>query len=234
MLSVYIAGLKKGTGKTLLSAGLAGTMQSLNYGVSYYKPIQTGTNLLNDDTEFVNKIDPHVKTSSTYKLQSSSHPLIGAYDEGIKQIDTMTIMHDYKQNIMMTECHIVEGNNGISAPYDEKKTEINLIEHFCLPVILVVNPNITKLDEVIAGVNYIHSKHVTLSGIVINDYDENSSNLEMKYFPHLVKEFTGAKILGTLPHYENFENLSPQTLISDILNRLNVEDIFSLKIAKLC
>lgn len=234
MLSVYIAGLKKGTGKTLLGAGLAGTMQSLNYAVSYYKPIQTGSNLLNDDTEFVNRIDPHVKTLSTYKLQSSSHPLIGAYDEGIKQIDTMTVMRDYKQNIMLTECHIVEGNNGISSPFDEKKTEINLIEQFCLPVILVVNPNLTRLDEVISGINYIHSKHVTLSGVVINDYAENSDDVEIKYFPQLVKEFTGAKILGTLPHYEIFDNLSPQRLISDILNRLNVEDIFSLKIAKLC
>jgi dethiobiotin synthase len=234
MLSVYIAGLKKGTGKTLLGAGLAGTMQSLNYAVSYYKPIQTGSNLLNDDTEFVNRIDPHVKTLSTYKLQSTSHPLIGAYDEGIKQIDTMTVMRDYKQNIMLTECHIVEGNNGISSPFDEKKTEINLIEQFCLPVILVVNPNLTRLDEVISGINYIHSKHVTLSGVVINDYAENSDDVEIKYFPQLVKEFTGAKILGTLPHYENFDNLSPQRLISDILNRLDVEDIFSLKIAKLC
>lgn len=234
MLSVYIGGLKKGTGKTLLSAGLAGTMQSLNYGVSYYKPIQTGANLLNDDAEFVNRIDKHIKTMTTYKIQSDAHPLIGAYGEGIKQIDTMTIMHDYKQNIMMTECHIVEGNNGISAPFDEKKTELNLIEQFCLPVILVINPNMTKLDEVISGVNYIHSKHVTLSGIVINDYTEDSTDLEMKYFPHLIKEFTGAKILGILPHYDNFESLSPQKLISDILNRLNVEDIFSLKIAKLC
>ena len=234
MLSVYIAGLKKGTGKTLLSAGLAGTMQSLNYAVSYYKPIQTGFNLLNADLEFVNRIDSHVKTSSTYQFQNPSNPLIGAYYQNIKKIDTMKIMHDFKQNIMMTECHIVEGNNGISAPFDEKKTEINLIEHFCLPVILVVNPNITPLDEVITGINYIHSKHVTLSGIVINDYSQDSPDLEMKYFPHLVKEFTGAKILGTLPHYENFENVSPQRLISDILNRLNVEDIFSLKIAKLC
>ena len=93
---------------------------------------------------------------------------------------------------------------------------------------------INKIDEVISAVNYIHSKHVTLMGIVINDFDDNSPNLEIKYYPQLVKEYTGAKILGTLPHYENFENISPQTLIADILNRLNVEEIFSLKIAKLC
>lgn len=234
MLSVYIAGLKKGTGKTLVSAGLAGTMQSLSYPVSYYKPIQTGINFSYGDTEFVNRIDSHIKTATTYKLHSTSNPLIGAYSEGIQKIDTMKIMHDYKQNNMTTECHIVEGSNSISAPLDEKKTEIDLIEQFCLPIILVVNPNITKIDEVISGINYIHSKHITLSGIIINDYNENSPNLEMKYFPHLIKEFTGAKILGTLPHYDNFDNLSPQNLISDILNCLNIEDIFSLKIAKLC
>lgn len=234
MLSVYIAGLKKRTGKTLLAGGLAGTMQSLNYPVSYYKPIQTGMDNLCEDTEFIQRIDPYIKTASTYKLKSSSNPLVGAFNDGLKKIDTIKIMHDYKQNIMTTECHIVEGNNGVSSPFDEKMTEINLIEQFCLPVILVVNPNITKIDEVISGVNYIHSKHITLSGIVINDYCENSADTEMKYFPHLIKEFTGVKILGTIPHYDNFANLFPQNLISDTLNRLNIEDIFSLKIAKLC
>ncbi len=233
MLSVYVAGLKKGTGKTLLCSGLAGTMQSLNYAVSYYKPIQSGYNMLNDDTEVISRIDNHIKVFSTYKLQSSQNPLIGAYNEGINKIDTMKIMHDYKQNIMMTECHIVEGSNGISSPIDEKKTEISLIKQFSLPVILVVNPNITKMDEVISGINYIYSKHVNLSGVVINDYNFESEDLEIKYFPHLIKEYTGAKVLGSLPHYDDYDNLLPEILISDILNRLNVEDIFSLKIARL-
>ncbi len=233
MLSVYVAGLKKGTGKTLLCSGLAGTMQSLNYAVSYYKPIQTGYNMLNDDTDVISKIDNHIKVFSTYKLQSSQNPLIGAYNDGIQKIDTMKIMHDYKQNIMMTECHIVEGANGISSPIDEKKTEINLIKQFSLPVILVINPNMTKMDDVISGINYIYSKHVNLSGVVINDYNFETDDLEIKYFPHLVKEYTGAKVLGTLPHYDGYDNLSPEILISDILNRLNVEDIFSLKIARL-
>lgn len=233
MLSVYVAGLKKGTGKTLLCAGLASTMQSLSYATSYYKPIQTGTDLKNNDENFIKKFDRNIKTYTTYRFQRSSSPLIAAYTEGVKKIDTMKIMHDFKQNLMLTECHIVEGNNGISSPFDEKKTEINLIEQFCLPVILVINPNINKIDDVISGINYIHSKNVNLMGIVINDYDLNSDNIEMKYFPHLVNEFTGVRVLGCLPHYERFQNLSPQTLISDILNRLNIEDIFSLTIAKL-
>ncbi len=233
MLSVYIAGLKKGTGKTLLSAGLAGTMQSLSYATSYYKPIQTGANLLNDDEEFVTKIDKNIKTFTSYKLQSPSYPLISAYNEGIKKIDTMKIMHDYKQNIMYTDCHIVEGNNGVSSPFDEKKTEINLISQFGFPVILVINPNNTALDEVISGISYIYSNRADLMGVVINDYNPDSQNVETKYMPTLIKEYTGAKVLGTMPHYESFENLVPEQLIADILNNLNVEDIFSLKIKKL-
>lgn len=233
MLSVYIAGLKKGTGKTLLSAGLAGTMQSLSYAASYYKPIQTGATLLNDDAEYILKIDSNIKTFTTYKFQSETYPLIAAYNEGVKKVDTMTIMRDYKANAMNTDCHIVEGNNGVSSPFDEKKTEINLIEQFGLPVILVVNPNMSKLDEVICGIKYIHSNRVNLMGVVINDYNMESQDVEMKYFPHLIKEFTGAKVLGCLPHYDNFDYISPELLISDILNNLNIEDIFSLKISKL-
>lgn len=233
MLSVYIAGLKKGTGKTLLSAGLAGTMQSLSYATSYFKPIQTGSNLLNDDADFVNRIDKNIKTFTSYKFQCRSCPLVGAYKEGIKQIDTMKIMHEYKNNIMMTDCHIVEGCNSIYSPIDDKITEINLIEQFVMPLILVVNPLLSDIGEVISGINYIRANNINLMGIVINDYDICSEDIEIKYFPHLIKEFTGVKILGSLPHYSNFENLEPQILISDILNRLDIEDIFSLRISKL-
>ena len=233
MLSVYIAGLKKQTGKTLLASGLAATMQSLSYTTGYYKPIQTGLECAGFDADFVNKMDSHIKTSTCYKLQSSYHPLIGMYLEGNNNIDTMKILHDYKQNMMMCECHIVEGNNGLSSPFAEKKTEINLISQFSLPLILVVNPNITKIDDVISGINYIYSNNIKFLGVVINDYKIDTEDIEVKYFPHLLKEYTGVKILGSLPHYDNFKLLTPQTLISDVLNRLNIEDIFSLKIAKL-
>ena len=140
----------------------------------------------------------------------------------------MKIMHEYKNNIMKTDCHIVEGCNSIYSPIDDKITEISLIEQFVMPLILVVNPLLSDIGEVISGINYIRANNINLMGIVINDYDITSEDIEIKYFPHLIKEFTGVKILGSLPHYANFENLEPQILISDILNRLDIEDIFSL------
>ena len=42
MLNVFISGLERQSGKTIVTAGLAATMQSLSYSTSVYKPIQTG------------------------------------------------------------------------------------------------------------------------------------------------------------------------------------------------
>ena len=81
--------------------------------------------------------------------------------------------------------------------------------------------------------NYIYSNRIKLIGIVINEYNQNSQNLEHKYFPQIIKEYTGAHILGMLPHYDDFENLNAGVLISDTLNNFNLEEIFGLKIAKL-
>ena len=97
MLSVFIAGLKKQSGKTLVSAGLAGTMQSLSYTTSYYKPIQTGSNLINNDEEFISKFDSNIKTYASYRFNSPSSPLFGAYEEGVKKIDKSKIFQDYKK-----------------------------------------------------------------------------------------------------------------------------------------
>ena len=41
MLSIFVSGLNKHTGKTIVTAGIAGTMQSLSYSTSVYKPIET-------------------------------------------------------------------------------------------------------------------------------------------------------------------------------------------------
>lgn len=233
MLSVYIASLKKGSGKTLIAAGLAGTMQSLGYCASFTKPIQTGANLLDDDAEFIKKIDSNIKTSTTYKFQSSSSPLVGAYENGLGKIDLSKIQQDYKNNIQMTECHIVEGANSISSPINETMTEINLIDKFNLPLILVVNLKLSNIDDIITGVNYIRTNHINLSGIILNEYDYQNDNIEQKYLPALIKQYTNVEVLGCFKHYADTSNLPADELISDTLNNLNLEEIFGLKIAKL-
>ncbi len=238
MLSLYIAGLKKQTGKTVVAAGLACTMQSLSYATSYFKTIQTGAEFINgklqsQDILLMNKFDSNIKCASSYVLESALPPLVSAYESDVKKIDIQKISNDYRACIQMTDCHIIEGSNSVSTPVDEKKTEIDLINTLHEPVILVVNPKKSSLDDVILGMNYINQNKTNLLGVIVNDYDKDSSNLEEKYYPHLIKEYTDAKLLGFFPHYENFDNIGADILISDTLNNLNIEDIFGIEIAKL-
>lgn len=233
MLSVFISGLKRQTGKTIVSAGIAGTMQSLSYATSFYKPIRTGMETTYGDLAFINKIDSNIKLSSCYEFESPHSPLIGAYKSEIKKISLTQIIQTYKNSIPMTECHIVEGSNSISTPIDDKHTEADIVKELGLPVILVINYKQTTLDEVITGVDYIYTNKIKCLGVILNEYDTGDLSVESKYFPHLIKEFTGLKVLGYYPHYENCENIPAEMLIADTLNKLNIEEIFGLKIAKL-
>lgn len=238
MLSVYIAGLKKGCGKTLIASGFAGTMQSLSYAVSYYKPVQTGAYIENNepapnDVYTISRIDHNIKGLTTYSFQNPTTPLIGAYNSGIKKIDLNKIYNDYKINTQMTECHIIEGCNSISTPVDEKITEADIAKIIGVPVVLVVNPKQNNIDDVISGINYIHTKKLQFMGVIVNEYDDLSANIEDKYFPQLIKEYTGAKVLGCFPHFNDFANIGADTVIAETLNRLDLEEIFGIKIAKL-
>ena len=78
--------------------------------------------------------------------------------------------------------------------------------------------------------------YITTDGVdkrLKDKYDENSEDLEEKYFPQILKEYANINILGILPDYGNIANLTPDTLIADILNKVKIEEIFGLEIAKL-
>ena len=91
----------------------------------------------------------------------------------------------------------------------------------------------TPIDMAISALKYINSENVQLSGVIVNQYNEESENLEEKYYPQILREFFNVKILGTLPDYGDISVLTPETLISDVLNNINLEELFGVKISKL-
>jgi hypothetical protein len=74
---------------------------------------------------------------------------------------------------------------------------------------------------------------VTLKGIILNQYDSESENLEEKYFSQIINEFSNIKVLGSIPDLGGISHITPETLISDTINNTDIEEIFGLKIAKL-
>ena len=237
MLKVFISGLEKQSGKTIISGGLAATMQSLSYSTIVYKPIQTNASMLHGfktspDLTVIKKFDPNIATDSTYVLQGSAPPFVSSYEDSVK-IDMKTIYNDYLNADKMSDCIIVEGANSISVPIMEHCTEIDVVKALNLPLVLVINTKQTPIERALTGINYVQLNNCKLLGVILNQYDEESENLEEKYYPQILKEFVSVNILGTIPDYNKIQTFAPELLIGDILNRVDIEQIFGVKIAKL-
>lgn len=236
MLSVFVSGLDAQCGKTLLTAGLAATMQSLSYSTGVYKPIITNSNNNFQQSltgeNLIKHVDSNIVTKYAYNLSSGVTPFVGAYQDGIK-IDVNSIYTEFRNFANTLDCCFVEGSNSISTPISQSFSELDFVKAMNIPLLLLVNPNVTSIEHVLAGLKFASSSGVKVLGLVINQYDENSDKLEIKYFPQIIKEFSPVKILGCLPDYGDISQLLPEVLICDILNKISIEEIFNIKIAKL-
>ncbi len=237
MLNVFVSGLERQTGKTFIAAGAAAAMQSLSFNTCVYKPIQTGAISLNGlkssaDVAYIKRIDPNIEVAATYMLSSYESPFVGAYEDNLK-IDIGIICAEYKELSKSMDCGIVEGTNSISSPILPDITELDLVKALSVPVVIVINPKVTSINFAISALKYVKSEQVNLKGVILNRHEKNSDNLEEKYFAQIIKEFCDVQILGSVPDYGDLSGCSPEVIISNIINNIDLENMFGLKIAKL-
>ncbi len=237
MLELYVSGTEQNSGKTFITAGLAATMQCLGYSTSVYKPVQTNAIEKNGfvqapDLAYVKFIDPYIKTYFSYLLTSNAAPVLAAGFSGI-EIKRDKILQDYEQIFRESECIITDGCQGITAPLSVDMLETDLIKALGLPVLIVISPEKTSVNNIIMTLNYAKSLEIPVRGVILNEYPDDTTDLNVKNLTRLVEEYTDAKVLGIMPHLENLRNIKPDDLITNILYGIDVESVFNIKIAKL-
>lgn len=221
MLELFVTGKSK----SYITAGLAATMQSLGYATAVYKPIQTGAIEKNGfiqapDLAVVKFADPFIKTYSTYLFKSDLLPVLAAEKENTV-IEKDKILSDYEQ--IKHECVITDGTFGLCTPLGENFSEQDLAKMLNLPVLLVVSPKESKVEDILCGINQAES----LRGVIINEFSDDSSDMNVKSMPKLIEKYTDAKILGIMPE------LNQEELISNTLTGIDLESVFDISIAKL-
>ena len=230
MLELYVSGIEKNSGKTVVTAGLAATMQSLGYDTCVYKPVQTGA-IVKDgfvqspDLAFMKSVDPYIKTYFSYLLHKNDVPFLAAEAENII-IDKDSLYKDYT-SFEGHECIITDGCDGLSTPLAEEFLEQNLVRMLNLPVLFVVSD--ASVNNVVANINEATLYGVKIRGVIINNCTEKTD----KNLPRLIESYTAAKVLGILPYFENIKKINPNDLISNVLEGIDLESVFDVKIAKL-
>jgi dethiobiotin synthetase len=236
MLNIFVTGSNINCGKTLVSAGLAVTMQSLGYQTCVYKPIQTAAIprsvfMQSPDLAFVSSLDPYIKTASTYLFKENATPRISAELENV-EINLDVIKKDYNDLKIGHECLIADGIGGISTPLAQGKITSDLIKTLKLPIIIVTKPDLDCINSTLLSINKAFENKINVRGIIVNDYPATANNA-MKSVPRLIEEYSDAKVIGILKHFRNIKDITPNILISQILNGVDVESVFDAKIAKL-
>ena len=235
MANIYISSGNKKDGKTFLTAGLAATMQSLGYKTSVYKPIQTGGIEINGfiqspDLTYITTIDPYINTYFSYIFKSKSVPLIAAENEN-EFIDIDLIHNEFSKINESSDCTILDGDNGLLSPIAQSQQTIDLLRKLQIPVLFVITPREDSINDTLLSIYTAQERGVEVRGVIINNIQEDCSAEMLTSITRVIEEYSNIKILGLLPNMG--EKVKPEELINGILNGIDIESVFKLKIEKL-
>ena len=233
MLNLYVTGSSKKSGKTFITAGLAATMQSLDYSTAVYKPIQTGGVELNGfmqspDLKFIKTINPYVDVYFTYMYKTDAEPVFAAEWEK-EVINPKDIINDFNNIKKSYEYTIIDGCGGVLSPIAPNFNTLNLISKLEIPMLVVMDANENSIHNTLMTIECAKNAGVKIRGVVINNVPEYSADPYITSIPRIVEEYSGVKILGVVKN----TNPSPNEIIAQILNGIEIESVFDVKIEKL-
>ena len=235
-MNIYITSINNGSGKTLIAGGIAAVMQSLGYNTGVYKPIQTGAIskekfLISPDLTFIKMLDPYITAHSTYMMKTKAMPIIASETEKVN-IKKEDIIRDYSILAEKTDTLLVEATGGLMTPLKDDFFNYNIPLKLQLPVIFVLNPFTDDINHYLNELNTAKTAGLDIVGVIINKFSVYSDNPEIKLFPQLIEKYSDAKVLGLIRNFKG-SSIKANILIDEILNGIDFEDVFRMKIPKL-
>jgi dethiobiotin synthetase len=203
IMSVIIAGIHTGIGKTLCSAILCEA-----WGYDYWKPVQAG-DLESSDSLFIKKqvrnplctIHPEA-----YRLQIAASPHFAAAQEGI-EIELHKLVLPQSQNPI-----VVETAGGIMSPLNANLLNIHLIKHLNLPVILVSENYLGSINHTLMTISLLQQAQIPIQSIVFNG-EKVASSMDF------ILEYSKIPLLFTIPKWKTVNHHAIKTLIHNALIR---------------
>lgn len=235
MLNIYVTSGNKKDGKTFLSAGIAATMQSLGYSTSVFKPIQTGGIEINGfmqspDLTFIKSLDPYINTYFSYLFKSKSEPLIASEAEN-EYIDIEFINNEYTRILSSSECTILDGDSGLLSPIAPSTQTVDLIKKLQIPILFAISPREDSINDTLLSIYTAQERGLEIRGVVINNIKEDCPKELLTSITRVIEEYSNVNILGLMPHLG--EKILPEDLITGVLNGIDIESVFKVKIEKL-
>ncbi|MDH4461377.1 MAG: dethiobiotin synthase [Flectobacillus sp.] len=154
-----VAGIGTEIGKTFISSILVEALEA-----NYWKPIQSG-GLDYTDTDTVKGLVTNQKSvfyPEAYRLTQPLSPHAAA------EIDGVTIEVEDFQLPQTTAPLVVELAGGLMVPLNNDVLNIDLIEKFNLPVVLVTRNYLGSINHTLLSVHLLQSRGIAIKGLIFN------------------------------------------------------------------
>ncbi len=181
--SLVVCGTDTDVGKTVVSAMI---VQGLN--AIYWKPIQSGLDE-NGDTGRICKILDLPKErylSEAYKFKAAVSPHWAAEQEN-RRIDESQLQLPLIKNQL-----VIETAGGVMVPLSREWLQINQLQLWKLPVILVARSTLGTLNHTLLTLEALRTRGISTLGIVLNG-PSHSDN------PKTLEQLGGVPIIGHVP-----------------------------------
>jgi dethiobiotin synthetase len=183
---LFISGTSTGVGKTVVSAIICRLLAESRVSTCYYKPVQTGSLLINGketapDCRFVKEIISDYKNCGeycTYLYKKPASPHLASRLENSKiKIDKIT--EDYNKLAEKYDAIITEGAGGLYVPLND---DLDLVSHIPLTLnlntVLIADAGLGTINHVSLSVKYAESIRNHVSAVILIYYGSKPTDIE--------------------------------------------------------
>ena len=211
-----ICGTDTDIGKTLISSFF---VRGLN--ASYWKPIQSGIESQTDSqiVEKLTKVDKEKIINEAYVFTKPVSPHWAA------EIDQRIINLMFLKLPKVDGSLIIETAGGLMVPITRNFLQIDQIEKWGLPIILVCKSGLGTINHTLLSIEALKKRNINILGLVING-EKHLDN------PKTLFEFSGIPIIAEFPYIQKIDSNNLDIIWKELNIKNKLESIFNSKKAK--
>ena len=202
MRGIFIIGTDTEVGKTVVAAGLAGTLRLEGVNVGVMKPVATGGVrrngvLVSPDALFMSAavditVEPELINPYCYEVPAA--PLVAA--RGHEPVDLQVIKERFDTLFERHEVVVVEGVGGLMVPLSEEVMVPDLVRALDLPVLVVARAGLGTINHTLLTIRCARADGLDVIGFVMNR--PGSAGLVERTNPAIVSEYGGIPCFGVV------------------------------------
>lgn len=220
-MNVAVTGTDTGVGKTVVTAGLVGSLRDRDLDVQAVKPAQTGFPP-DDDAAVISSVcdDPEAAVCLRY-LSEPLAPAVAADREGEElsyrsiRNETATVMDD-------AEVGVLEGIGGLRVPLTDDREVIDLMADLGCAAVVVARSGLGTLNHTALTIEALSRRDVPVLAVVLNEYEAASTAEQSN--PDVLRSMTDIPVL-TMPTVDRADLITTaREQLRPLIDRLDPDE----------